>query len=164
MNMRRFMWSVLLVALIVGCSSGTRHGTVKLTLATSGVLPAGTSLAGIGMTMTLPPGVAPALDNAGQVDTGRLVTASGVASAGGLAVTAVYMEATAGAPARLSLAVASKSAAGFGVGETMILTLNRGTVSGLGTADFPITGFTAADLGGTAVIGLNAVLTAVSLE
>jgi len=165
MNIRRFIWIGLPAVLIIGCGSGASPlGTVKLTLATSGNLPAGTSLAGIGMTLTLPTGVTPALDNAGQVDTSRLVTASGVTAAGGLAVTAVYVGATAGTPARLSLAAASKAAGGFGVGETMLVTLNRLTTSSLGTADFAIIEFSAADLSGNAVIGLQAAVSGVSLE
>jgi hypothetical protein len=165
MNMRRLILIFMLAALIFGCSSDSpQPGTAKLTLATSGNLPAGTSLAGIGMTLTLPAGVTPALDNAGQVDASRLATASGVTAAGGLAVTAVYVEATAGTPARLSLAAASKAAAGFGVGETMIVTLNRLTTSSPGTTDFVITGFSAADLSGNAVIGLQAAVTGLRLE
>ena len=133
-------------------------------MATSGSLPAGASLAGIGITLTLPAGVTPALDASGQVDTSRLVNPSGVTIARGLAVTAVYLEATAGKPAHLCLVAAGKAAAGFGVGETMLITLNRTADVFPKASDFAMSEFSAADTDGKAVSGLQMAVTAVKLE
>ncbi len=157
MRLVRVMALLLLGGLVVGCSSDPPPQT-RLVVTTSGTLPAGKSLAGIGMTITLPNGVVPPLDAAGQVDGNRLVTASGVAASGGLAVAAVHLTSDSGQPAQLSLAVASKASGGFGVGATMVLNLNltRGIIPK--SSDFSVAEFQAVDLDGQAVSGIQAAL------
>jgi hypothetical protein len=166
MKMLRLTLMLILVALVVGCSSSStpQQQVVRLTISTKGIIPAGQSLAGIGMTMTLPAGVTPALDASGQVDTVRLVTPSGVTGDGGLATTAIYLEAAAGQPARLALAVSSMTDSGFGIGECMILTLNRTAGTTYQANEFDITEFSAANLDGVSVGGMQAVITDVKLQ
>ncbi len=166
MKISRLTLMFILVGVAVGCSSGStpQQPVVRLTVSTSGSLPAGHSLAGIGLTVALPAGVTPVLDASGQVDTAGLVTPSGVTAAGGLAVTALHVQASAGQPARLPLAVASKAKDGFGVGECMVLTLNRTAGSTPQVADFRITEFSAEDLDGQPVSGLQAAITVMNLQ
>lgn len=167
MKMLRFFTLIfLLIVLVTGCGSGSNSTQTRaiLTISTSGSIPSGQSLAGIGMTIALPPGVAPALDTSGQVDTERLVTHSGVTAASGLVATALYLEATAVQPARISIVVASKAKAGFGVGECMVLTLKRSAGATPGANEFGIAEFSAANLDGAAVTGLQAAITEVMLR
>lgn len=157
----RLLWGMALLlvgALVVGCSSDAPTQT-RLVVTTSDTLAPGKSLAGIGMTITLPNGVAPPFDTAGQVDGNRLVTASGVAASGGLAVAAVHLTTGSGQPAQLSLAVASKVSGGFGVGETMILNLNLTNGVLPKSSDFGIAEFQAVGLDGQAVSGIQATVT-----
>jgi len=164
MKKMRRLWILLLTILVLGCSSSSLslQPTVNLNIASYGSLPSDRSLAGAAMTLILPTGVTPALDPSGQVNTNRLVTASGVAAAGGLAVSAVYIESTGNQPARLSVVVAGKSKDGFGVGEFMTLTLNRMILSSPSAGDFRIYEFAAADLEGKVVVGLQTAIIAVS--
>ncbi len=160
MKILRLLLMFMLTALVFGCSgSDTSYiplpSTATLVVTTSGTLTAGNSLAGVGLTFILPTGVTPPLDATGQVDGSKLVTASGVTVAGGLVVTAVHVE---GQPAKLSVVVASKAASGFGVGETMLLTLNLASGIPPKASDFTITDFQAADLNGKAVSTVNAAL------
>jgi len=156
----------MLAALTFGCGSdsGSSSPTVKITVATSGTLPPGTSLAGVGLTLSLPAGATPALDATGQINASQLVTPSGVTVEGGLVAAAVHLEATNEQQARLSLVVASKDKAGFGVGESMVLTLNRMAGTAPQASDFSINEVSAADLYGQSVSGLQAIITAVKLE
>jgi hypothetical protein len=166
MKKSRFLLVLVLLVFAIGCgpTSSPQQQVVRVTVSTSGSLSGGESLAGIGMTMALPAEVAPALDASGQVDAARLVTPSGVTATGGLAVTALHLAAAAGQPARLSLVVASKARAGFGVGESMVLTLNRADRATPQVSNFSITEFSAANLAGQPVSGLQAGITAVSLQ
>ena len=166
MKMLRLTLTLILVALMAGCSSSysPQKPAVRLTVGTTGIIPTGQSLAGIGMTMALPAGVTPALDASGGVDTAMLVTPSGLTSAGGLAATAIYLDVAAGQPARLTLAVSSKTNAGFGTGECMILTLNRTAGATPQANEFGITEFSAANLDGVSVGGLQAVITDAKLQ
>lgn len=158
MTLLRLVMILVAGLLAFGCSSSSspQPATVTMVVTTSGTLPSGSALAGIGFTFTLPTDVTPPLDATGQVDTSKLVTAYGVSAAGGLAVTAVHLDTQ---PARISLVVASKAKAGFGVGETMLLTLNLANGAAPKASDFTITEFEAADLAGKAVTGLQAALT-----
>ena len=164
MKIRRWIWILFWTALVFGCSSSSLslQPTVNLKIASAGSLSTGQSLAGAAMTLILPSGVTPAMDSSGQVNTSRLVTASGVAAAGGLAVSAVYIEAAGAQPARLSVVVAGKARDGFGTGEFMIITLNRGILTSPRASDFGIYEFAAADLDGKAVVGLQASITDIS--
>lgn len=156
MNLLRLLLYAAVTGLCLsGCSSDSEPAVVKLAVTTSGSLPSG-NLSGIGMTITLPAGVTPPLDATGQVDSSHLVTASGVTVAGGLAATAIH---TTGQPVQLSVVVASKAAAGFGTGETMVLTLNRSKGVTPGAGDFTVKEFRAVDLNDTEVKALTALLT-----
>jgi hypothetical protein len=163
MKIKRWIGILLSSALLIGCSSSfSWQPTVSLKVATSGSLSSGQSLAGTAMTILLPSGATPPLDASGQVDTSRLVNASGQSAAGGLAATAVYIEATGAQPAQLSIVVASQDPAGFGIGEFMTLTLNRAFLKNFNAADFVISEFAAADLDGNPVNGLQAKINGVS--
>lgn len=133
-------------------------------MATSGTLAAGTAMSGNSMTISLPAGVTPALDTTGHPDTSKLVAASGVTTTGGLVSTAIYQAATATQPAQITVAVAGKDKLGFGTGEFMTLTLNLTPFVSPTTTDFPISDFVAADLDGKAISGLQANVTAVTIQ
>lgn len=155
----KLLWNMVFLlvgALVAGCSSDAPTQT-RLVVTTSSTLAPGKSLAGIGLTITLPNGVVPPLDAAGQVDGNRLVTASGVAANGGLAVAAVHLTTGNGQP-QLSLAVASKVSGGFGVGETMVLNLNLANGVLPKSSDFGVVEFQAVGLDGKALSGIQVAL------
>lgn len=151
----RFILVAIAGLFAFACSSDSSTPVVKLVVTTSGALPTG-NLSGIGIIISLPSGVEPPLDAAGQVDSAQLVASSGVTVAGGLTATAIH---TVGQPAQLSVVVASKSADGFGAGETMVLTLKRLKGGAPSAGDFTVKEFRAADLNGNEVNTLTVLVT-----
>ena len=166
MKILRLMLIPLFFSIMSGCSSDSPdlHTTTKLTVATTGTLPAGAAISGTAMTILLPVGVVPVLDTSGNVDINRLVTASGMTQAGGLVATVIYQAATTVKPALLTIAMASKAKDGFNLGEFMTLSLSRTVPVSPAINDFTISDFTAADLSGNQIVGLQAIITAVRNE
>lgn len=90
-------------------------GSARLKLASSGALPAGTSLSGIRVKVQLPAGVTVSTAAGNAVSPG-VVTASGVATASNTNFV-VYTPASLATPASLEFLIVSNQAGGFGVGE-----------------------------------------------
>lgn len=127
--------------------------TATLKLATTGTSAA--NLSGIDITLHLPAGVVPALNNDGTVAV-TVVSPSGVASTGTL-VAANYTPAN--IPTNGSLRISLISATGFGVGEFATINLNVATGSNPTLSDFTLSGFDPIDISYTHVLTLSAVLT-----
>ena len=163
----RLLLVIILFSVVFGCSSDSNtpvfiFSTVKVTLSTYGTLPAGKTIAGTSMTISLPAGVVPPLDSTGHPDMNLLVTASGVAQSGGLVSTAIYEPATATQPALLTIAVASREKGGFGVGEFAVLNLNLTALLFPNASDFPISGFVAVDTADNQLSGIQAAVSSVA--
>ncbi len=161
--------ALLFMLSLVGCGSGGGDGTVPpvtqptsavLKLSTTGTMPAGTSLAGVGVTIVLPAGVSVSTDTTGTVTAG-VVTASGVA-AKSTVIPPVFTPATATKPATLKLVVGSTAAGGFGVGEFATVSCNIGSGSFPKSTDFslPAADIKVADLVLQPVPGITATVTA----
>ena len=160
MNIKRSLLHGLMLGLlfITGCGGGGGNAaapqptTATLKLSTSGTLPLGTTLEGIGGTLILPAGVTVKTDSSGVVLSG-VITVTGVAAPG--TVIAVYTPASGGNPASISFALASTIPAGFGTGEfaTVVCDLASGVTPK--ASDFLLT-VTPSDLNGNTVTGLTA--------
>jgi hypothetical protein len=135
-----------------GGSSAPPSTTATLNLSTSGTLPLGTSLAGIGITLTLPAGVTIKTDSGGAVDPGY-VNVTGESSPE--SVIAVYIPASGTTPATLTLTVISTTTTGFGAGEFVTVTCDLNGTSPP-VSDFVLSGFKPYDLSGNPVTGLTA--------
>lgn len=159
MNIQRSLFYGLLLGVLslTACGGGGGNAaapqTPTATLRLSTSVPQGTSLAGIGVTVTLPAGVTIRTDAGGAVASG-VVAVIGVAAPG--TVISVYTPASGGNPATLAIALVSTVAAGFGTGEFATVTCNLANgVSPLAT-DFVLTNFNPFDLSGNPVIGPSA--------
>jgi len=106
--------------------------TAVLKIGTQGTLGAGVSLFGVGVTVTLPPGVTVATDGSGNVGASVAVV-SGVASGGSVAPP-VYTPAT----RTLKLVVAA-GGTGFGTGEFVTVTCILPPGNTLQASDFSAT-------------------------
>lgn len=110
----------------------TAKTTAVLKIGTQGTLPAGvTGLSGVGVTVTLPPGVTVATDGSGNVGASVAIV-SGVA-AGGSITPPVYTPAS----RTLRLVVAAGSSL-FGSGEFVTVTCILPAGNTLSASDFPI--------------------------
>jgi hypothetical protein len=143
---------------LAGCGGGgggnaaaPQPTTATVKLSTSGTLPQGTSLSGIGGTITLPSGVTVQADASGVVS-GSVVTVAGVAAPG--TIVAFYIPANGTTPASVTFAMVSTAAAGFGIGEFATLTCNLASGATPTASDFSLT-FQATDLSGNTVNGLT---------
>lgn len=117
---------------------------VKVTLKTTGTLPVNDGISGIGVTVSLPPGVVPLITGGGDVDPSVIVP-SGVA-ANAADILPHYIGATENTPGKLSFVIVSNADKGFVAGDFVTLNLtvsNGGTVT---AGDFKITDFQPADL------------------
>jgi len=140
--MRLFM--TIITAALAACGGGgggasepaPSETTAVLKIGTQWTLASGTSLYGVGITVTLPTGVTVATESSGNVSSSVAVV-SGVASGGNMA-TPIYTPATATANATLKLIVAA-AGSGFGTGEFVTVTCNLPAGNSLQTSDFPAT-------------------------
>jgi hypothetical protein len=124
-----------------------------IALSTNGTLSAGTAIGGLGVTVNLPDTVTVKTAPGGTVESGVVIT-SGVA-AGQATVLALYSGATATAPAKLYLVLASGSS-GMPVGEFATVTCD--VKSGIKPAgsDFSLNDFSAVDTSGVSIPSLTA--------
>lgn len=129
--------------------------TAVVKLFTEGVLPQGTSLAGVGITVSLPAGVTVQTDDAGKV-VGGTVAGSGVTEGKAVFAEPDYTPATDTAPAKLSFVLAGTDAAGFGTGEFATVTCVLATGANPPATEFTLSDFRPVDLRGAAVEGLTA--------
>ena len=135
------LFITIMTAILAACGGGEStpspaKTTAVLKVGTQGTLASGTSLYGVGVTVTLPAGVTVATDGSGNVAFSVAVV-SGVASGGSMA-TPVYTPATATAKATLKLIVAA-AGTGFGTGEFITVTCMLPAGSSLQESDFPAT-------------------------
>lgn len=177
MKLFRYILSVFIIATLAACGGGGGGGggggaaapaapaaapptpRVTIKLSTTGA-PSGL-MAGIGITITLPSGVTPALNADGSV-AASVVTVSGVA-APGTVVAPTYVAEAGAVLGTLNFAMASSVAAGFGAGEFATVVFNRsGGVTPV-IADFPLSAFTPIAKLGVAVTGLTATVSSLVL-
>ena len=156
--------TAILMFFMYGCgsssSSPAQPTSAVLKLSTTGTLPTGTSLSGIGVAIDLPSGVSVSTDATGAVSSG-VVTASGVAVAGSIA-TPLYTPATGATPATLKFVLVSTSASGFGAGEFATVNCKIAPGSFPKSDDFslPASEFKPADMTLSPVSGLTESFTA----
>jgi hypothetical protein len=163
---------LLCISLLAACGGGStaptgtettpsltpQSKTATIKLAASGTPSA--QLAGIGITITLPDGVTPALASDGSVAT-SVVTISGVAAPGNI-LAPIYTPATGSTKGTLRIILASQAAAGFGAGEFATISLTSTAASNPVAADFPISAFNPIDVTGNAATGLTAAVSGVT--
>lgn len=128
----------------------SRIATLKLT--TSGT--ASASLAGIGVTVTLPDGVTPSLNADGSV-AATVEAVSGVA-APGTVLAPVYTPASGTSKGTLRIVLAANSTAGFGAGEFATLELVVAAGANPVQSDFALSGLNPIDVNGNTATGLTA--------
>jgi len=157
----------VMILIFAGCGGGGGGGGTTATakvatikLATTGTPSA--NLAGVGLVITLPDGVTPALAVDGSVAS-SVVTISGVA-APGTVIIPVYSAASSGVKGKLQIALSSNSVTGFGAGEFAKLVLNVAAGVTVTQADLLLTEFNPIDLSGNVATGLTAGVTTVSLQ
>ena len=167
MNTIKYPLFALSILIFAACGGGggspattsvaIAKSTATLKLATSGSPSA--QLAGIGITITLPDGVTPALNSDGSV-AATVAAASGVAVPGTI-LAPVYTQASGSVKGTLSLAMASSIAAGFGAGE--FVTINLEVTGAWPTqSDFSLSGFNPIDLKGNSATGITAAVASLS--
>ena len=144
----------------LGVAVSEQFTAAVLKLSSTGVLPQGSSLSGIEVTVQLPAGVTVGADGNNVVNAG-VVTASGAAVGSGV-TPALHTPATATLPGTLQFLVWSNVAAGFGVGEfaTVNCLVARGNFPTAGDFILSPAGFKPADLLLQPVDGLTATLSA----
>lgn len=127
--------------------------TTVLALDTTGSLPAGATIGGLGVTVNLPESVSIKTDGSGNVDSG-VVTASGVA-AGQATVITLYSAAAGTVPAKLHIVLASGSA-GMTVGEFATITCTVASGGAPTASDFSLSDFTSVNTLGDTIPSLTA--------
>lgn len=154
----KIAFTLTLLATLAACGGGGGGATgvdttpIALKLITTGTPSA--NLAGIGITITLPDGVIPALNGDGSVADG-VITVSGVAAAGTVLVP-IYTPATATSQGKLHFALSSNIADGFGAGEFATVTLRAVAGKNPVLAAFTLSDFTPIDIAGNVATGLTA--------
>lgn len=158
---------------IFGCGGGGGGGTggdskqepdpvattAAVKLFSEGTLPAGTSLAGIGITVNLPAGMTVKTDSDGKVVEGT-VAGSGVTAGKATLAEPDYTPASDTAPAKLSFVLAGTEAEGFGTGEFATVTCDLAAGTTPQATDITLSDFKPVDLRGGAVAGLTVTHTA----
>lgn len=173
--MKKMVMSLLLICIAMalsGCGGGGGGGggggskvepdpvptTAVVKLFTEGILPPGTSLAGIGVTLSLPAGVTVQTGTDGKVVAGT-VAGSGVTEGKAVFADPDYTPATDTAPAKLSFVMAGTDAVGFGTGEFATVTCTVAAGANPQATAFTLSDFRPVDLKGAPVDGLAGTLT-----
>jgi hypothetical protein len=130
-----------------------------IALNTSGSLPSGTTIGGIGVTLNLPDSVTVKTDASGNVDS-SVVAASGVA-AGQATVITLYTKPSGTVPAKLHIVLASGSA-GMPTGEFAKITCAVSTGVKPEASDFSLSEFSPVDTSGAVIPSLAAGLSTVT--
>ena len=161
----RLIFLAIVMSTLAGCgggggsSSNSTPTTVSMILkvSTTGTL-SGSSISGVGFSVTMPAGVTIATNQDGSVAAG-VVTPSGIISSATATNTQFYTPAGT-APAKLDIFVASKVAEGVGTGEFFSITVTRPAGSAVPTAaNFTLSNFEPADLLLQPIPGINGILT-----
>ncbi len=136
--------------------------TVKISL--NGTLPAGTTIAGAGVTMLLPAGVTVATDSSGNVASGT-VTPSGI-FANGTQISPIYVAASGANAATLKISLASGAAAGEDrIGEIATVVFNLANGVEPTVASFSLNNLTVVDaVTYNTITGLSGLVTSVTLQ
>lgn len=137
----------------------TQPTKATVTLAAQGSLPQGTAIAGIGITVNLPPGVTVATDGSGAAAAG-VITGYGQTTSTTITTVSSVVPATATAAGTLRMILASTDPAGFTVGQFARINCDISVGSYPKAADFSTTDFSAVDLKGVAITGLSPAFTA----
>ena len=151
--------SITLMLLISSACSGGGQGsnapnvsTTIIKLSTNGTPSA--KMAGVGITIVLPTGVAPALNSDGTV-ANTVIEVTGVATSGTVLAPA-YTPATSSSNPTLHFAMASSLVDGFGSGEFATITLQTSSGNIPAPSDYSLSGFAPISLTGSPVTGLSA--------
>ncbi|SNB46047.1 hypothetical protein [Geobacter sp. DSM 9736] len=166
--MKTFKYLMLfgLILSLFGCGGGGGGGATQkepdpvpvtptaavVKISTQGNLPEATSLAGVGITVSIPVGVTVKTENDGTVSS-SVITPSGVTADKATIAPADYVPATATTPGTLTFVLASTDQAGFRTGEFVTVNL-EGAVSNLNPTDITLTNFQPVNLAGEPVAGL----------
>jgi hypothetical protein len=162
--MKKMLYPLLLMlflTLLSACGDApqaTKTGTTMKAVIKSTALTATRNIAGINLTITLPPGVAPPLLADGTANPAATVEITSATAAGQNLPGAIYTPATSAAPA--TLAVSAIVAAGFSANDQITLHLNVAAGTIPVESDFTLLSFTAFDINGATVSGLSPTLTA----
>jgi hypothetical protein len=124
-----------------------------IVLNTSGSLPSGSTIGGLGVTLNLPDSVTIKTDASGNVDSGVVAT-SGVA-AGQATVITLYTAPSGTVAAKLHIVLASGSA-GMSVGEFAKITCSVRTSGMPAASDFSLSEFSPVDTNGAVIPSLTA--------
>ena len=162
MNIIRYALLSLVFCTLAACGSDPAPParTATLKLSTSGA--PSENLAGIGITVTLPDGVTPALNNDGSV-AATVATVSGVAAPGTM-LAPVYTPANGAAKATLRIVLAAAASAGFAAGEFATVTLVAAGGSNLALGDFTLSSFSPIDVNGAVATGLTPAVSDLALQ
>ncbi|MBU5612948.1 hypothetical protein [Geomonas azotofigens] len=125
-----------------------------VTLATQGSLPQGSAIAGLAVTVGLPPGVTVATDANGGVAAG-VVTGSGQVTAATTVTLTTLIPSTSTTPGSLRVVLASSEPAGFTTGEFAKIHCGISEGSFPKATEFSTSDFRAVDLRGTTITGLS---------
>jgi len=172
--MKKYILLLCSVILIHGCGGGGGGGgnpasnnpvqkqptKAVVKLYTQGSLPQGTAMSGIGITINLPAGVTVTTAANGGVGS-EVIIGSGETAPETVVIISDFTPATGTSPGTLSMVLASKEAAGFGIGE--FATVNCGISGGSypKATDFFTSDFRAIALRGGTAAGLSPTFTAV---
>jgi hypothetical protein len=140
-------------------SAPTADQKAVIALNTSGSLPSGTTIGGLGVTLNLPDSVTVKTDASGNVDNSAVAT-SGVA-AGQATVITLYTKPSGTVPAKLHIVLASGSA-GMQVGEFAKITCSVSTGDTPTASDFSLSEFSPVDTSGAVIPSLAAGLSTIS--
>lgn len=144
------------MVMLYGCGGGGGGGSAGsapqptsavITLSTQGALPSGTAIAGIGVTVNLPPGVTVPTDGSGGVGS-DVIVGSGQTASRAVVTVANFQPATATSPGMLRIVLASSEPGGFMAGEYATVKCGIAAGSRPQATDFSTSDFRVVDLRG----------------
>ena len=152
----------------ITATSGSISGHASLTvtptvaiikISTAGTLSPGTSISGIGVTITNKNGVT-VKTNASGYPLSTVVVASGLTSGNASVVAIPYVQPTASSVGKLDFVITSSQPNGFSIGEFVTVTYDIAAGTFPVAGDFVVTEIKPLDLNSAAIAGLTATITA----